>query len=165
MFIVLMVAVVFVNTLAVVTLVSEAFYSGYLIYGLVTVLLAGGIYRANSPLKKGTGTSRRCEFLRDSDVSLGASPLFQRAARSVASFSVMVLLAALAFITLTAGIFYSSYDWAPRSDGPAGASLAELVTDLRKERKLVGRRDGHGRWESRGFCGTRRAEIPQWRAD
>jgi CubicO group peptidase (beta-lactamase class C family) len=104
MFIVLMVVIVFVNTVAVVTLVSEAFDSGYLTYGIVTLLLARGIYRA----------------------------------RSVASFSVMFLLAALAFITLTAGVFYSSYDGAPRSDGPEGASLAELVADLRKEHKLVG---------------------------
>src|SRR5262245_1163921 len=59
-------------------------------------------------------------------------------ARSVASFSVMVLLAALAFIPLTVGAFDSGYDGAPRSDGPAGASLADLVTDLRKEHKLVG---------------------------
>jgi len=104
MFIVLMVVISFVNLVAVVTLVSAAFDSGYLIYGIVTLLLAGGIYRA----------------------------------KSVASFSVMVLLAALAFISLTVGVFYSSYDGAPRSDGPAGASLADLVTDLRKEHKLVG---------------------------
>src|SRR5262249_33804179 len=77
---------------------------GYLIYGIGTLLLARGIYRA----------------------------------KSVASFSGLGLLAALAFITLTGGVFYSSYDGAPRSDGPAGASLADLVTDLRQEHKLVG---------------------------
>jgi hypothetical protein len=104
MFMVLMVVVTFVNLVAVVTLVSEPFDSGYLIYGIVTLLLAGGIYRA----------------------------------KSVASFSVMVLLAALAFIALTVGVFDSRYEGAPRSDGPAGASLADLVTDLRKEHKLVG---------------------------
>lgn len=104
MFIVLMVVISFVNLVAVVTLVSEPFDSGYLIYGIVTLLLAGGIYRA----------------------------------RSVASLSVMVLLAALAFIPLTVGVFSSSYEGAPRSDGPAGASLAGLVTDLRKEHRLVG---------------------------
>jgi hypothetical protein len=104
MFIVLMVVISFVNLVAVVTLVSAAFDSGCLIYGIVTLLLAGGIYRA----------------------------------KSVVSFSVMVLLAALAFITLTVGVFDSSYDGAPRSDGPAGASLADLVTELRKEHKLVG---------------------------
>jgi CubicO group peptidase (beta-lactamase class C family) len=103
MFIVLMVVITFVNLVAVVTLVSEA-DSGYLIYGIVTVLLAGGIYRA----------------------------------KSVASLSVMLLLAVFAFIPLTVGGFYSSYDGAPRSDGPAGALLADLVTDLRKEHKLVG---------------------------
>jgi CubicO group peptidase (beta-lactamase class C family) len=59
-------------------------------------------------------------------------------AKSVAALSVMILLAALAFIALTIGVFSSSYEGAPRSDGPAGASLADLVTDLRKEHKLVG---------------------------
>jgi hypothetical protein len=104
MFITLMVAIVLVNLLAVVTLVSEVSYSSYLIYGIAALLLARGIYRA----------------------------------KSVASFSVVVLLAALAFITLTAATLYPSYGGTPRSDGPAGASLAELVTDLGKEHKLVG---------------------------
>jgi CubicO group peptidase (beta-lactamase class C family) len=104
MFIILIVVVVFLNTVAVTALVSDACDFGYLIYGIVTLLLAGGIYRA----------------------------------KSVASLSVMILLAALAFIPLTIGKFFSRYDGAPRSDGPAGASLADLVTDLRKEHKLVG---------------------------
>jgi hypothetical protein len=85
MFIVLMVVIVFVSTVAVVALVSEAFDYRYVIYGIVTLLLARGVYRA----------------------------------KSAASLSVMVLLAALAFITLTVGMFYSSYDGAPRSDGRA----------------------------------------------
>jgi CubicO group peptidase (beta-lactamase class C family) len=104
MFIVLMVVIAFVNTVAVGILASEASDSGYLIFGIVTLLLAGGISRA----------------------------------KSVASFSVMVLLAALALLALPLGGFDSSYDGAPRSDGPAGASLADLVTVLRKEHKLVG---------------------------
>ncbi len=104
LFVVLMVVISFVNLIAVATLVSAPFDSGYLMYGIVTLLLAGGITRA----------------------------------KSVASFSVMVLLAALAFITLTIGVFSSSYEGAPRSDGPAGASLTDLVTDLRQEHKLVG---------------------------
>jgi hypothetical protein len=104
MFIALMVVISFVNLIAVGALVSKEFDSGYVIYGIVTLLLAVSITRA----------------------------------KSVPSFSVMILLAALAFITLTFGLFSSSYDGAPRSDGPAGASLADLVTDLRKEHKLVG---------------------------
>jgi CubicO group peptidase (beta-lactamase class C family) len=104
LFIVLMIVISFVNLIAVATLVSAAFDTGYLVYGIVTLLLAAGVYRA----------------------------------KSVASFSVMLLLAALAFITLTVGVFSSSYEGAPRSDGPAGASLADLVTGLRKEHKLVG---------------------------
>jgi CubicO group peptidase (beta-lactamase class C family) len=104
MFILLMVVITFVNLVALGTLASRAFDFSFLIYGIVTLLLAGGIYRA----------------------------------RSVASFSVMVLLAALALIPLTVGAFSSSYEGAPRSDGPAGASLADLVTVLRKEHKLVG---------------------------
>ena len=87
-----------------IALASGSFDSGYLIYCIVTSLLAWGIYRAKS-------------------VALG---------------SVMLLLAALAFIALAGGVFHSSHDGAPRSDGPAGASLARLITDLRKEKKLVG---------------------------
>ena len=104
LFIVLVVVIVFVNTVAVVTLVSGEFHFRYVIYGIVTLLLARGLHRA----------------------------------KSLASLSGMVLLAALAFITLTGGGYFSNYDGAPRSDGPAGASLAELVTELRKEHKLVG---------------------------
>jgi CubicO group peptidase (beta-lactamase class C family) len=104
MFIVLLVAIAFVNLIAVGALVSKPFDFGDVIYGIVTLLLAGGIARA----------------------------------RSAASFSVMVLLAAVAFITVTYGAFTSGYEGIPRSDGPAGASLAELVVDLRKEHKLVG---------------------------
>lgn len=59
-------------------------------------------------------------------------------AKSVASVSAMALLAVLAFVALAGGAFDSSYDGTPRSDGPAGASLAGLITDLRKEHKLVG---------------------------
>lgn len=104
MFIILMVIVFFVNALAVAILVSEACDWGYLIYGIVNLLLAAGIAKA----------------------------------KSVASWSAMVLLAMLAFIPLTVGGFFSSYDGTPRSDGPAGASLAELVSDLRKQHRLVG---------------------------
>ena len=104
MFIVLMVVISFVNLIAAGALVSKEFDAGYVIYGIVTLLLAASITRA----------------------------------KSVPSFSVMVLLAAFALITLTFGLFSSSYDGAPRRDGPAGASLADLVTDLRKEHKLVG---------------------------
>lgn len=104
LYIVLMVVISFVNLIAVAALVFAAVDFSYFIYGIVTLLLAGGIYRA----------------------------------RSVASLSVMILLAALAFIALTVGVFSSSYEGAPRSDGPAGASLADQVTDLRKEHKLVG---------------------------
>jgi CubicO group peptidase (beta-lactamase class C family) len=104
MFIVLMVVVSFVNLIAAASLVLKAFDFGYVIYGIVTLLLAGGITRA----------------------------------KSAASLSVMVLLAALAFIPLTVEGFSSSYDGAPRSDVPGGASLADLVTNLRKEHKLVG---------------------------
>ncbi len=58
--------------------------------------------------------------------------------KSVSLVAVMLLLAALAFIAQACGIFDSSYDGAPKSDGPAGASLAGLITELRKEKKLVG---------------------------
>jgi CubicO group peptidase (beta-lactamase class C family) len=59
-------------------------------------------------------------------------------AKSIARALVTLLLAALAFVALAVGVFQSSYDGDPRSDGPGGASLANLVTDLRKEHKLVG---------------------------
>src|SRR5205823_7170318 len=58
--------------------------------------------------------------------------------KSVALGSVMLLVAALAFIALAGGVFHSSYDGAPRSDGPSGDWLAGLITDLRKEKKVVG---------------------------
>jgi CubicO group peptidase (beta-lactamase class C family) len=41
-------------------------------------------------------------------------------------------------IALASGITESSYDGPPRSNGPAGDSLARLITDLRKEKNLVG---------------------------
>src|SRR5437016_765830 len=87
-----------------IALASGSFDSGYLIYCIVTLLLAWGIYRV----------------------------------KSAALVSVMLLLAALAFIALAGGVFDSSYHGAPRGDGPAGASLAGLITELRKEKKLVG---------------------------
>jgi CubicO group peptidase (beta-lactamase class C family) len=59
-------------------------------------------------------------------------------AKSIARALVMLLLAALAFLALAGGVFHSSYDGDPRSDGPGGASLADLITGLRKENKLVG---------------------------
>jgi hypothetical protein len=45
---------------------------------------------------------------------------------------------ALVVITLAGKRFDSSYDQHPRSSGPAGDSLARLITDLRKEKDLVG---------------------------
>lgn len=104
MFIVLLGVIVFVNLIAVAILASEASDSGYLIYGIVTLVLAGGMQRA----------------------------------KSVASFSAMAMLAALTIFTLPVVGSDSSYEGTPRSDGPAGASLADLVTDLRKEHKLIG---------------------------
>ncbi len=47
-------------------------------------------------------------------------------------------LVALVVITLAGRIFDSSHDQPPRSSGPAGDSLGKLVTDLRKEKNLVG---------------------------
>lgn len=58
--------------------------------------------------------------------------------RSLARASAMLLLAALAFVALALEAFDSSYDGAAKSDGPQGAWLADLVTDLRQEHKLVG---------------------------
>jgi CubicO group peptidase (beta-lactamase class C family) len=106
-FIALVVVIVFVMCLTPPALAFGGFDSGYLMYCIVTSLLALGIYRANSILRA----------------------------------SVMLLLAVLAFIALAGGafhFFHSSYQGTARSDGPAGASLAGLVTDLRKEHKLVG---------------------------
>jgi CubicO group peptidase (beta-lactamase class C family) len=45
---------------------------------------------------------------------------------------------AITIMARDAGAFDSSYDGAPRSDGPEGASLAGLITDLRKKSSLVG---------------------------
>ncbi len=45
---------------------------------------------------------------------------------------------AITMFALAARAFESGYDGAPRSDGPGGASLAELITDLRKAKNLVG---------------------------
>lgn len=51
---------------------------------------------------------------------------------------VALVLAGLVFLTLTTGMLNSSYAGDPKSDGPEGATLAELVGGLRKEHKLVG---------------------------
>jgi CubicO group peptidase (beta-lactamase class C family) len=47
-------------------------------------------------------------------------------------------LVALLVIALAGGKFGSSSDPRPRSSGPAGDSLASLITDLRKQKNLVG---------------------------
>jgi CubicO group peptidase (beta-lactamase class C family) len=64
------------------------------------------------------------------------------AARKIFKFAslaaVMMLLAVIAFIALASGAFDSSYEGAPKSDGPGGESLAGMVTEFRKEKKLVG---------------------------
>ncbi len=104
LFLVLMVAIGFVNLIAVGALVSQRFDFASLLDGIMVLLLAGGLSRA----------------------------------RSVASFSVLIVPVTLSLISLTLGGFSSGFEGAPRSDGPAGASLADLVTDLRKEHKLVG---------------------------
>lgn len=103
-FTVLVVVIALLTVFTVLALASGAFDTGYVIYCIVTLLLAWGIYRA----------------------------------RSYARTSVMFLLEALAFLALAGGLFHSSYDGAPRSDGPGGAALADLVTDLRKKHQLVG---------------------------
>lgn len=59
-------------------------------------------------------------------------------AKSVARASVGLFLATLAFIALAGGVFQSSYEGDPRSDGPKGTWLAGQITELRKENKLVG---------------------------
>lgn len=41
-------------------------------------------------------------------------------------------------LVLASGLFDSSYDGPSKVDGPAGASLGRLITDLRKEKSLVG---------------------------
>ncbi len=50
----------------------------------------------------------------------------------------VLCLVTLVVIVLASGLFDSSYDGPPRSSGPAGASLGKLVTDLRKQKHLVG---------------------------
>ncbi len=47
-------------------------------------------------------------------------------------------LAIFVLIFLASGIFDSRYDQPAKSDGPAGASLGRLITDLRNEKNLVG---------------------------
>jgi CubicO group peptidase (beta-lactamase class C family) len=100
----LVAVMVWLVALTFIALASGAFDSSYLVYCIVTLLLAWGIYRS----------------------------------KSIARAAVMLLLAALAFIAVACGIFDSTYDGAPKSDGPAGASLAGSITELRKEKKLVG---------------------------
>lgn len=59
-------------------------------------------------------------------------------ARSISSFSALALLGALAFLLLAGKGDQPGSGEARRSEGPAGAVLAELVTELRKEHKLIG---------------------------
>jgi CubicO group peptidase (beta-lactamase class C family) len=49
-----------------------------------------------------------------------------------------LLLAALAYLALAGGVFRTSYEGTPRSNGTSGAWLAGQITELRKENKLVG---------------------------
>jgi CubicO group peptidase (beta-lactamase class C family) len=68
-------------------------------------------------------------------------------AKSVRRSSVLrrwIIVAVVTFVTyvvmilLASGSSDSSYGGPPRSSGPAGDSLASLITDLRKEKNLVG---------------------------
>src|SRR5579872_6405281 len=59
-------------------------------------------------------------------------------AKSIARALVVLFLAALAFIALAGGLFHSSYEGTPKSDGTAGTWLAGQITELRKENQLVG---------------------------
>jgi len=54
------------------------------------------------------------------------------------TFVAVSCLGALVVAALASGIFDSNYDGTSRSSGPAGDSLEKLVTDQRKEKKLVG---------------------------
>ena len=67
--------------------------------------------------------------------SVESSRIFRRwlivAVLSLVTYLVMVLV-------LASGLFDSRYDGPPKIDGPAGASLGRLITDLRKEKNLVG---------------------------
>ncbi len=52
--------------------------------------------------------------------------------------AVCLVIFVVMVIVLGSGITESSYDGPPRSSGPAGDSLARLITDQCKEKKLVG---------------------------
>lgn len=96
--------VTFLMALTLPALTFGAFDSGFLVFYVVTSLLARVVYRVQS---------------------------------MIWAF-VALVLAGLVFLALTAGMLHSSFAGEPRSDGPQGVALAELVADLRKEHKLVG---------------------------
>jgi CubicO group peptidase (beta-lactamase class C family) len=144
--------------------------SGYLIYCVVTLLLARDIYRAKPVSVELAGRDAEAPaigafsftvlvivivFLMALTLPALAFGAFDSGsliycvitsllawgtyrAKSIARALVMLLLAALGFLALAGGVFHSSYDGDPRSDGPGGASLAGQITELRKENKLVG---------------------------
>ena len=68
-----------------------------------------------------------------------------RSAQSVASSRMLrrggiavSCLVTLVVIALASGIFQSRYDQPPQVEGPAGAALGRLISELRKEKHLVG---------------------------
>lgn len=135
-----------------------------LFYGIVTLLLAWGIYSLNRRAVVRDLVPRRNELasllsqLEDAAASPPSSTDGDAATPAVAGAkdrmamanstvltakwiglgSLTFLLAGLAFIALVRGAFDSRYDGAARSEGPSGASLADLITELREQHKLVG---------------------------
>jgi CubicO group peptidase (beta-lactamase class C family) len=81
-------------------------------------------------------TFNLCSLLKGRNTVLRAGG-FDRG-RTVPRLSVMIFLGTVSFITLTPVRYSSGSDGAPRSDGTAGAALADLVTDLRQKHQLVG---------------------------
>jgi hypothetical protein len=74
-----------------------------------------------------------------------ATKIGAKGVESVSVFRRWLIVAVACLVTfvviglvLASGIFDSSYDGPRRSSGPAGDSLAGLITDQRKEKKLVG---------------------------
>ena len=125
-----------------------AVVGAWLVLEVFLAVVYGGIYFLNQYAVRRQLEPRREELL-SLFVSLGDEAADEQAALRSAqsaessrmlrrSIIAVLCLAALVVIALATRWFQSHYNQPPQVEGPAGAALGRLITDLRKKKDLVG---------------------------